>query len=66
YFQSNLTGIKVQNRFERVYHQVRSNSCSYYTESPSLTHNPTEIEWSTILDPPIKGPGGNTCLSHVS
>ncbi|THV05612.1 glycoside hydrolase family 31 protein [Dendrothele bispora CBS 962.96] len=62
YFQPNSTGIKIQNGFERVYvqpfgkHGIRVRA--------SIMRDPTGNEWSTLMDPPIEGPGGNAGLSH--
>ncbi|THU93345.1 glycoside hydrolase family 31 protein [Dendrothele bispora CBS 962.96] len=62
YFQPNSTGIKIQNGFERVY--VQPYGLHGIRVRASLMRDPTETEWSTILDPPIEGPGGNAGLSH--
>ncbi|KAF5367115.1 hypothetical protein D9758_003859 [Tetrapyrgos nigripes] len=62
YFQPNSTGIKIQNGFERVYIQPYGNHG--IRVRASLMRDPTGAEWSTLMDPPLEGPGGNAGLSH--
>ncbi|KAK7461907.1 hypothetical protein VKT23_008338 [Stygiomarasmius scandens] len=62
YFQPNSTGIKIQNGFERVYIQPFGNHGTRVRAS--IMRDPMGNEWSTLMDPPIEGPGGNAGLSH--
>ncbi|KAK7461906.1 hypothetical protein VKT23_008337 [Stygiomarasmius scandens] len=62
YFQPNSTGIKIQNGFERVYIQPFGNHGMRVRAS--IMRDPTGNEWSSLMDPPIEGPGGNAGLSH--
>ncbi|KAI3613081.1 glycoside hydrolase family 31 [Moniliophthora roreri] len=62
YFEPNSTGIKIQNGFERVLIQPFGNHG--FRVRTSIMRDPTGNEWSTLLDPPLEGPGGGQGLRH--
>ncbi|KAJ7707128.1 glycoside hydrolase family 31 protein [Mycena metata] len=55
------TGLKLENGFERVY--VQPYGENGIRVRASLLRDPTGTEPSTLLDPPIEGPGGGVGIS---
>ncbi|KAL1704236.1 glycoside hydrolase family 31 protein [Schizophyllum commune] len=60
--QTNSTGIKLQNGFERVFIQPFGENG--FRVRTSLMRDPTGNEWSGLIDPPLEGPGGSAGLPY--
>ncbi|KAL1741983.1 glycoside hydrolase family 31 protein [Schizophyllum fasciatum] len=60
--ETNSTGIKLQNGFERVFIQPFGEHG--FRVRTSLMRDPTGNEWSGLIDPPLEGPGGDAGLAY--